>query len=131
MAAWNGSRVPSESLWQSHVSVNLKLIHVHRTQMFRTDAMACTGLSLFLPRGYCSKSVEIPSKNTRNIMSKMDKKIDLPLLIYVSFVKRNFRPCQQLFSGITRGRDSGMSCRETQCAMFTSSCRNMQIMYAR
>ena len=76
MATWNDSLVPSESLWQSHVSVSLKLIHVHRTQIFRTDAMACTGLSLFLPRdGYCSKSVEIPSKRTLNIMSKMDKNL--------------------------------------------------------
>lgn len=84
MAAWNGSLVPSESLWQSHVSVNLKLIHVHRTQIFRTDALTCTGLSLFLPRdGYCSKSVEIPSKKTSEHDVENGQKIRLTVTISI------------------------------------------------
>jgi len=41
--------------------------------------MACMDLSLPLPRdGYSSKPDEIPSKKNLNIMSKMNKKSDLP-----------------------------------------------------
>lgn len=71
---------PVQSLWQSHVSVNLKLIHVQATEIFRNDEMACMGLSLPLPRdGYSSKPDEILSKkkSQHNVENEQKKRLTL------------------------------------------------------
>ena len=107
---------PVQSLWQSHVSVNLKLIHVHATQIFRTDEMACMGLSLCLYLVMVTVQSLMKSPGKKNSTYRNQKATYRIKPIDFCFVKGNFRLCQRLFCDISIGRDSGMSCRKLHCA---------------